>query len=207
MKQRINTMGLSCPQPVILTKQALESLHDAAELEVLVDNEAAVSNVMKFAKSKGLETSLVEEKENQYLVNIKVTSEKSKGNGTINQNTDIYTEKQQNLNKIVVISSDKMGEGDETLGKILIKGFIFAMTQLEDIPKTILLYNGGAKLSIEGSECLKDLLLLESLGSEVLTCGTCLKHYGIEDKLGVGSVTNMYTIAEKMSSAIHIIKP
>lgn len=98
---------------------------------------------------------------------------------------------------VVVISADHMGEGDEELGRILIKGFIFALTQQEHLPSTILFYNGGARLTCEDSASLEDLKNLASLGVEILTCGTCLNHYGLTDKLAVGDVTNMYVITEK----------
>ena len=87
------------------------------------------------------------------------------------------------------------------------KGFIYGLTELEEIPETVLLYNGGAKLSVEGSDSLEDLRLLESQGAEILTCGTCLNHYGLTEKLAVGNVTNMYVICEKMMSASRLIKP
>ncbi len=48
---------------------------------------------------------------------------------------------------------------------------------------------------------------LEAQGVEILTCGTCMNHYGLQDKLLVGGVTNMYSIVEKMTRAGHIIKP
>ena len=100
-----------------------------------------------------------------------------------------------------------MGSGNDALGKVLIKGFIFAVTQLERLPKTILFYNGGATLTAEGSDSLEDLKHLEEEGVEILTCGTCLNYYNLTDKLQVGSVTNMYTIVEKMAGADKIITP
>ena len=42
---------------------------------------------------------------------------------------------------------------------------------------------------------------------EILTCGTCLNYYGIGDRLRVGSVTNMYEIAERMTGAAVLIRP
>ena len=108
---------------------------------------------------------------------------------------------------VVALSSDHMGEGDETLGKALMKGFVYALTNLEHLPETILLYNGGARLSVEGSESLEDLKLLEAQGVEVLNCGTCLNHYQLTEKLAVGSVTNMYEIVEKMTLADSVVKP
>ena len=109
--------------------------------------------------------------------------------------------------KLVVLRSGKMGEGSDELGTALMKSFIYALTELEELPETILLYNGGAYLSCEGSDSLEDLKSLEAQGVEILTCGTCLNYYGIADRLAVGSVTNMYAIAEKMAEADTIICP
>ena len=109
--------------------------------------------------------------------------------------------------KLVVLSADHMGEGAEELGKILMKSFLYALTQQDELPDTILCYNGGAKLTCEGSESLEDLKDLAARGVEILTCGTCLNFYGITEKLQIGSVTNMYDIVERMSSADRVIKP
>ena len=110
-------------------------------------------------------------------------------------------------NTVVGVSSDRMGEGNEELGHVLIKGFLFALTQLDKLPKTMLFYNGGAKLTTEGSESLEDLKSLEAQGVEIMTCGTCLDYYGLKDKLKVGTVTNMYSIVETMNQAGRIIRP
>ena len=100
-----------------------------------------------------------------------------------------------------------VGEGDEELGRILIKGFIFALTQQEHLPSTILFYNGGARLTCEDSASLEDLKNLASLGVEILTCGTCLNYYGLTEKLQVGGVTNMYVIAQTMAEADLVVRP
>ena len=100
-----------------------------------------------------------------------------------------------------------MGEGNEELGKVLIKGFLFAQTQLETLPDTILFYNGGAKLTCEGSDSIEDLKKLEAAGVQILTCGTCLNYYGLTEKLQVGGVTNMYVIAQTMAEADQVVRP
>ena len=110
-------------------------------------------------------------------------------------------------NTVVAVSAGHMGEGDEVLGKILLKGFLFALTQQETLPRTILFYNGGAFVTCEGSASLEDLRKLESLGVEILTCGTCLNHYGLTEQLRVGGVTNMYVIVEKQMQATKVIRP
>ncbi|MBQ8933291.1 MAG: sulfurtransferase-like selenium metabolism protein YedF [Lachnospiraceae bacterium] len=110
-------------------------------------------------------------------------------------------------NTAVVISSRYMGSGDDQLGAVLMKSFIFSLTQLEVLPKTVIFYNGGVHLSCEGSESLQDLKSLEAMGTEIISCGTCLNHYGLTEKLQVGRVTNMYEIAETMLKASSIVKP
>ncbi len=108
---------------------------------------------------------------------------------------------------VLVLASDEMGQGDVVLGRLLMKGFVYAVTQQDKLPETVLLFNGGAKLSCQGSDSLEDLKELEAQGVEILTCGTCLNHYGIAEKLLVGNVTNMYEIVEKMTGAKKIVRP
>jgi selenium metabolism protein YedF len=110
-------------------------------------------------------------------------------------------------NVVVAINSAKMGVGHDELGGVLIKGFIFALTQMDELPSAILFYNGGATLTTEGSASLEDLKNLEAQGVEILTCGTCLNYYGLSDKLRVGEVTNMYSIVEKLTGADLVVKP
>ena len=108
---------------------------------------------------------------------------------------------------VVAIAADTMGEGAEELGKTLLKAFVFSLTQQEKLPRTILFYNGGAHLTCEGSPMLEDLKVLEAEGVEILTCGTCLNFYGLTETLRIGTVTNMYVIAEKMLNAGNVVKP
>ena len=179
-------------------------------VEVLVDNEIAVQNLTKMAQQKQYECKSEKISEDEFKVMISVGEERKEDQ--INDN--IETEKeavcipdQRKKKKVVVLRSGKMGEGNDELGTVLMKGFIYALTQLEELPETILLYNGGAPLSCEGSDSLEDLKSLEAQGVEILTCGTCLNYYGLSEKLAVGSVTHMYVIAETMSGADLIICP
>lgn len=47
----IDARGLSCPQPVLLTKKAVDSKPEA--VTILVDNETAKGNVLRFLKNAG----------------------------------------------------------------------------------------------------------------------------------------------------------
>ena len=198
----VNAMGDNCPIPVIKTKKAMQEITGPETIEVLVDNEIAVQNVTKMAVSSGGNVTSEKLGEKEFKVTIQM-------NGAVAKEAEeeaVCTPDRKG-DTIVVIASDKMGSGNDVLGKVLIKGFIFAVTQLEELPKAMIFYNGGATLTAEGSDSLEDLKSLEAQGVEILTCGTCLNYYGLTDKLEVGSVTNMYTIVEKMAEAGKIIQP
>lgn len=200
-------MGEACPIPVVKTLNAIKALQGAEEIEVLVDNEVAVQNLTKMANQKGHEVKSEKLGEKQYRVLITVGEIEKTENTDVQEDVVACTPDVRKKNTVVVISSSKMGEGSDELGAVLMKGFIYALTQQEELPATILFYNGGAKLTCEEAPTLEDLKSLEAQGVEILTCGTCLNHYGLSEKLQVGGVTNMYVIAEKMTQASLIVKP
>lgn len=207
MARKLNCMGKVCPIPVVETRKMLAEMTAGESVEVSVDNEIAVQNLSKMADQMKLSASAEKHSDSHYTVTIHLNGEKAVSDSAEQPQAEASITESRTGNEVIVLSSDKMGEGDEKLGKVLIKGYIYALTELKSLPKTILLYNGGARLSVEGSDSLADLKLLESQGVEILTCGTCLNFYGLTEKLGVGSVTNMYVICEKLSSASKVIRP
>lgn len=115
--------------------------------------------------------------------------------------------KEININDglVYVFDNDTLGKGDEKLGTTLMKGFIYALTEQDVLPKSIIFYNKGIVLTTTNRDCIEDLKTLEKLGVEILSCGTCLNYYGLKDELKVGTVTNMYTIVEKLNNASSVI--
>lgn len=198
----VNAMGDNCPIPVIKTKKAMQALTGPETIEVLVDNEIAVQNVTKMASASGGQVSSEKLSDAEFKITIQM-----EGALAAAEEEEVSCVPDARDNTVVVVSSDRMGTGNDELGKVLIKGFIFAVTQLDTLPKTMLFYNGGATLTAEGSDSLEDLRSLEAQGVEILTCGTCLDYYGLKEKLQVGTVTNMYSIVETMAKAGRIIKP
>jgi selenium metabolism protein YedF len=199
----VNAMGDNCPIPVIKTKKAMQALTGPETIEVLVDNEIAVQNVTKMASSSGGKVTSEKLGEKEYKVTIEMEGAPA---AAAEEEGETCMPDRRN-NTVVVVSSDRMGTGNDDLGKVLIKGFIFAVTQLDTLPKTMLFYNGGATLTCEGSDSLEDLKSLEAQGVQIMTCGTCLDYYGLKEKLAVGTVTNMYSIVETIAGASNIIRP
>ena len=198
----VNAVGDQCPIPVVKATKAIKEMKEAGIVEVHVDNEIAVQNLTKLANSKNLQSSAEKKEEKLFVVTITM-------DGAIEESAQdecISCAPDKRGNTVVPIASERMGHGNDELGKVLMKGFIYALSQLDELPQTILFYNGGATITCEESPSLEDLKNMEAQGVEILTCGTCLDYYGLKEKLAVGSVTNMYTIVEKLSQADKIIK-
>lgn len=189
---KVNAIGEVCPKPVIMTKKALKEI-ESGVVEVSVDNETSKENVQKMAKEMGHKFETKEEN-GVFIITITKTGE-----------TEKSAEKEENI--VVSIGSDKMGEGEDELRKILIKGFIYALTEAETLPKTVLLYNKGVLLASTFEDTVKDLKVLEERGVEILSCGTCANFYHVQDQIKVGTLTNMYTILERQMKAAKVIKP
>lgn len=202
----VNAIGDACPIPVVKTKNAIRDLGGAGVVETLVDNEIAVQNLTRMAGYQGYDVRAEQLAEGQFRVTITVGEGQSAPDPNEAEVCPV-TSVGGKQNTVVVVSSAKMGDGNDELGAVLIKGFLYALTQQDTLPSTVLFYNGGATLTCEDSASLEDLRALEAQGVEILTCGTCLNYYGLTDKLQVGEVTNMYTIAEKMTQADLIVKP
>ena len=198
--EKLDCKGQACPLPVVNAKKALAGMGEGA-LEVLVDNKTAMHNLENLGKSLKIETASQERGDAEFAVVF------TKGA----QVADAVCEECQPLvpagSKVVVLSSEFMGSGDDELGATLMKAFVFALSQQDELPAAILAYNGGVHLTVEGSPVLDDLKKLAEAGVEIFSCGTCLNHFGIADKLAVGEVTNMYVIVQKQLLAGVVVRP
>lgn len=200
----VDARGLTCPLPVINAKNAADQMGDGGTLTVQVDNEIAVQNLGKFAASRNYAFSYEKKSDKDYVVKMLVAA----GTGTASGEEIIACEPCRTENgTVVVISGNTMGTGEEALGRILIKAFIFALSKQDQLPDAMIFYNSGAYLTCEGSESLEDLKAMEAEGVKIMTCGTCLDYYGLKEKLAVGSVSNMYEIVETQMGAALIIRP
>ena len=205
---KLDERGKQCPLPVIETKKALERSVPGTVIEVMVDNEIAVQNLLKMAEHKGLAHQ--EEKLAEQKFCVRITAAADHGRIAAEEEEEAEPEQvsagiRQGL--VAAIGASVMGQGDDVLGKVLMKSFIYALSQQDTLPQTVLLFNGGAFLSCAGSDSVQDLQAMAAEGVEILTCGTCLNHYGLTEKLAVGSVTNMYDIVERMTRAKSVVRP
>jgi selenium metabolism protein YedF len=193
MEKEVDARGLACPQPVILTRKALEDMTEGI-LRVLVDDGVAKENVRRLAESQGCS---VEVEEKKGVCHIAITKrERAEGE---------KKREAESAETVFFIGTDVLGSGERKLGETLMDAFIHTLVDANPRPGKIIFMNSGVKLATEGSGVLEALEVLEERGVEISSCGTCLNFYGIKDKLKVGRVTNMFEIIGSLNTAEKVI--
>lgn len=204
---KVNAIGDACPIPVVKTKNAIKEIGGSGVVEVSVDNEIAVQNLLKMAKQKDYEASSEKKSDKEYVVTINVAGEATADKSPQVKAAQVKSDEIKLKETIVVIDSDKMGEGDEEFSKTLLKGFIYALSSQDIPPAKIIFYNSGVRMTTEGSASIEDLKVLENAGAKIYSCGACLNNYGLTEKLLVGEATNMYNIVEYLLVADLVVRP
>lgn len=195
-EQVVDGRGLACPGPVLRTKEVIDR-GDVAKLSVLVDNAAAKENVSRFLARMGFKTDFLEEAGVFTVTGIREVSAAA---------CEILEESGEAETRIaVIVGTDRMGKGDDTLGRKLLKSFITTLKEMGPELWRLVLLNGGVKLTVEDSECLSELQTLEKEGISILVCGTCLTHFGLLEKKQVGETTNMLDIVTAMQTADKVV--
>jgi selenium metabolism protein YedF len=201
--QTVDTRGQNCPAPIIMTKKVLKEVREGESFIVLTDNQVSFNNLTHFLRDNKTEFK-TESMQGEWKLFV------TRGNGNPVKEEDHIAQVIPHFEKgdfIIVISSDKMGEGDDELGKLLIVNFIKAVKDLDKLPPRIILYNKGVTLAAKTSPVIENLIQIEKMGVEILLCATCVNYYKLENETGAGTLGNMFTIAEAMASAGKIIKP
>jgi selenium metabolism protein YedF len=196
MAKIVDARGLPCPQPVILTRNALQ---EGDAVTTIVDNKTAQHNVTHMAQKAGCMVQIEERDDGIYL---HITREDALPEEMGPQPVSAPARGPV----VLVIPSEFMGRGEHVeLGNILMRGFFHTLGEVEPLPDAIIFFNSGVKLVVEGSSVLEDLQGLHDRGVEILACGTCLGYYELREKVAVGEVSNMYTIAETMLRAGKVV--
>ncbi len=197
----IDCRGLSCPAPVLKTKEALEA-SDLPQVTVIVDNEAARQNVSRFLSSKG------------YSVNVDVRGREFRVTGHRPGQTKekeahdkgaLEESKGETKKVLVMITTDRLGHGDDNLGQALMKNFLKTLKEIgKDLWRVIFL-NNGVKLTVNGSDAVEPLKELEQMGVKILVCGTCLSYFNLLEEKAVGETTNMLDVVTSLQIADNVI--
>jgi selenium metabolism protein YedF len=202
----VDARGLSCPQPVLETKKALEN-GDTGNILVLVDNPTSKENVSRFARNQGCDVSVREKGEKEFEISLKRTATSVAPQQQEELLACAVTEPSTQQKHVVYIGNAYMGSGDDALGEKLIRGFLQTLIDCNPLPWRMIFINSGVKLTTIDDAAVEAVSMLEQKGVEVLSCGTCLQHFGLEEQLKVGKATNMFEVIESLNSATKVISP
>ncbi len=202
----IDARGLTCPQPVLETKKALER-QLSKHFKVLVDNDAARENVSRFARNQGCDVEIEEKGIDQFQITILRTGDAPAAQETDESAPSPAAEVSPRPKTVVYVSSSSMGRGDEKLGTKLMRGFLRTWIDSQPLPWRMIFINSGVKLTTVDQEAVEAVSLLEERGVEILSCGTCLEHFGLKEDLRTGKVTNMYEVIDSLNAASKVISP
>ncbi|MBN1401969.1 MAG: sulfurtransferase-like selenium metabolism protein YedF [Anaerolineae bacterium] len=196
MPVTVDARGLACPQPVIHARNAMR---EADDIIVLVSSQESVANVRRLAERAGWAVT-VDEQEGAFALHLLKGAAVAQPEASPAPAPGVASG-----GAVLLISADRMGRGEDELGAILIRAFFHTLTETDELPATLVLYNTGVKLAVEGSPVVEDLRVLADKGMEILACGTCLKYFELEDHVAVGTISNMYIIAETLLGAGRVI--
>jgi selenium metabolism protein YedF len=201
----VDTKGQKCPKPIIETRKALRESLAGETFQVVTNNRTAFSNISRFLGDHKIRFKVSEEDE---IWTFQITN---KTGGTISTPASNRLKEEppdsSGSGFAVAVSSEFMGHGDDDLGRKLMKSFFISLSCMDEIPGVIAFYNSGVKLALKDSPILDTLNELEKKGTEIILCGTCVDHYKIGDRIGVGSIGDMYYITQKLSTSGNILKP
>jgi selenium metabolism protein YedF len=201
--KEIDARGLACPAPVMRTRDAVEK-DGATEVLVIVDNAPAQQNVQRFLESRGFSVSL-----GGAADALRVTGRAPAGGAAAKAESapaPVPRGSGSGTPKIMVLAAtDRMGVGDDELGRKLMISFIKTLKEMGGELWRLVFVNNGVKLCIDGSPVLEDLRQYETDGRTILVCGTCLDHFKLLERKQVGQTTNMLDIVTAMQLADKVI--
>jgi selenium metabolism protein YedF len=202
MENILDCRGLNCPAPVLHVKQALEN-ETPAVITVLVDNEAARQNVIRYLKYNNYQVLSELQGDDFRIVG---TSGELPGNLDVAHSEPTLSVRDRGGRKILVlITSVHIGHGDDGLGDMLMFNFIKTLKEMGPDLWRVVFVNSGVNFTAEGSEAVPILKELAAAGVQIYACGACLAYFHILDKMLVGEVTNMLDIVTGMNQADSVI--
>lgn len=201
MEIKIDAKGKACPIPVIMAKKEADLGTD--NFTVAVDNRTAVENLKRFGKNNNFITEVIDKDKGSYIISFVKASERIDENKIYHRESTAVQHKSQSW--AVFIAREGVGEGDPELSTTLMKMYLYTLKEGNDIPEYILFMNSGVRIPTSKGQEVDHLKELADKGVEILVCGACLNFYGLENKLEVGIVSNMYDIVEAMGSVNKLV--
>lgn len=206
MLKVVDCSGMLCPKPLIETKKALKENPVGTSLEIVIDNDTSCKNVLHFLNDNGVKNTTIQEGK-LFRIRVSVPENLSTPAKNVEEYCEVTFNNSPKGNYIVVLNSHLMGKGNDDLGKILMKGFLNTLPELNPIPTEVICYNSAVTLAKKGTDTAISFKTLSEKGVKITLCGTCVDFFNMKEEIEVGTISNMLYIAERLSSNLKIVQP
>lgn len=186
--RKIDCRGLTYLQIIREIKKYFNSIGEG-EAIAIVSSELERDNVIRYSTHKGYK--IHEDEENKCEINIE-----KRGCLELEEEENIFS---------ILITDDKLGDSNESLGEILIGEYFEALNEYDELPKTILFLNSGVKL-FNNSKVLEELKMLYNKGVKLLINDTSLDYYNMRQNITFGEIISMYDFIVTMKKSKKLIK-
>ncbi|MDY6904686.1 MAG: sulfurtransferase-like selenium metabolism protein YedF [Thermodesulfobacteriota bacterium] len=194
--ETIDARGLACPAPVLQTRSVLDE-KKSDTISVIVDNDAAAQNVTRFLNSRGMTT--------ETTIDGGIHTITGRAGENQPAASVVSSTPEQAAKIMVMVTCDRLGRGDDTLGGKLMINYIKTLAEMGGDLWRLVFVNSGVRLSIKDSPVLADLQTYQCDGLKILVCGTCLDYFNLLEHKAVGETTNMLDIVTAMQLADKVI--
>ncbi len=106
------------------------------------------------------------------------------------------------MRTVVILNQDQMGSGEPVFSQKILGTLLRKILAIKDLD-AIVFYNTGLKLVAPDSHVFVELNLLGDKRIDLMPCGTCVEHYGVD--VQVGELSAMDAILRELDQAEKVI--
>lgn len=166
---------------------------DEPYLITIVDNHEDRDKVLSIAREMNLKAKVYNEESGYY---IRIEKEEVAG---------LPTELSSDFEQVILVTSDKLGQGEDLIGRDLMGKCLKELTGSDVLPQTIIFVNSGVFLVCEGSPALGELMELERRKVRIFACDQSLSYYGLREKLCLGTAIKVFTMVNYLTAATKVL--
>ena len=181
-------------ETLLAVKDRLNSA-DCGRVRVVLSSEEARDDLSRFAEGSGFAAQPLGQRGDDFLLEIQ------KGKPEEKEQLEEVAVAERPKDSVLLISSERVGSPDESLGRMLMKKLLYSLTETEQRPTAIVIVSSGVRIAVDNSESLEALRVLEGAGVDIMVCGASVEFLKLKGKIAVGRVCDMYQIVERLLSA------
>lgn len=181
-------------ETLLAAKRKLTTL-PTGRVTIILSSEKGRDDMLRFARDAGYGAQPLGRRDDDFLLRLE------RGKPEEREQLERVALAERPKDKLLLISSESIGAPDKSLGRMLMKKFLYSLTETEQRPTAIVIVSSGVRLASSDSESLEVLHALEGAGVDVMVCRASAEFLNLKDKIAVGRLCDMYQIVERLLAA------